>query len=77
MVMPSFDLVAVPTAVFRPVIVVIAHVPILVVACCTTPVWLMAVARPSTHGDFGLRLMRELRIWSRDVISATGGIRQR
>lgn len=77
MVMPSFGLVTLSGAVFRPLIVAIAHVPILVVACYTTPVWLMAVVRPSTHGEFSLKLLRELRTWSRDVIGASGGMRQR
>ena len=76
MVMPSFGLVALPGAVFRPLIVAIAHIPILVVACSTTAVVLMAVARPTTHGDLCLKMLRELRTWSRDVIGATGGMRQ-
>jgi len=76
MVMPSIDLVALPGAVFRPLIVAIAHIPILVVACSTTPVLMMAVVRPTTHGDLSLKLLRELRTWSRDVIGATGGMRQ-
>lgn len=74
--MPSFAPVKLPGALFRPLIVAIAHIPILVVACCTTPVWVMAVVRPTTHGDLGLKLLRELRTWSRHVIDATGGMRQ-
>jgi hypothetical protein len=75
--MPSIDLVALPGAVYRPLIVAIAHIPILVVACFTTPVWMMAVVRPTIHGELGLKLLRELRTWSRDVIRATGGMQQR
>ncbi|WP_305785992.1 hypothetical protein [Symbioplanes lichenis] len=75
--MPSFGLVTVPGAMVRPLIVVIAHIPILVLACFTIPVWIMAAVRPSTHGTFGLSLVRELSTWSRDVIGATGGTRRR
>jgi hypothetical protein len=74
--MPSFDLLP-PGTVFRPLIVAIAHIPILVVACVMTPVWIATVVRPKTHGELGLKLLRELRTWSRDVIGATGGMRQR
>lgn len=77
MIMPSFDLATLPGAVFRPLIVAIAHIPILVVACSTVPVWMMAVVRPATHGELSLKLLRELRTWSRDIIGATGGMRQR
>lgn len=77
MVMPSFGLVTLSGAVFRPLIVAIAHIPILFVTCSATPVWMMAVVRPSTHGEFGLKVLRELRTWSRDVIGATGGMPQR
>ncbi len=73
----SVDLMALPGAVIRPLIVAIAHVPILVVACCTIPVWIAAVGRPATHGELGLRSLQELRTWSRDVISATAGARRR
>jgi hypothetical protein len=74
--MPSFGLLTLLSAVARPLIVAIAHVPILVVACFTIPVWMMAVARPSTHGELGLKLLCELRTWSHNVISATGWMRQ-
>jgi len=75
--MPSFDLVTLSGAVFRPLIVAIAHIPILVVACSTAPVWMVAMVRPSTHGDFSLKVLRELRTWSCDAIGAAGGMRQR
>ncbi|MBL7260456.1 hypothetical protein [Paractinoplanes lichenicola] len=75
--MPSFGLVTLSSAVFRPLIVAIAHIPILIIVCSTTPLWMMAVVRPSTHGEFGLKLLRELRLWSHNVVDATGGMRQR
>jgi hypothetical protein len=37
----------------------------------------MAVLRPATHGDLALRLLRELRTWSREVIGAVSGAQQR
>ncbi|GAA0462775.1 hypothetical protein Aca07nite_76550 [Actinoplanes capillaceus] len=77
MLVPSLDLVALPGALFRPLTVAVAHIPILVVVCFATPVWVMAVMHPATHGDLGLKLLRELRTWSRDVIGATGGTRRR
>lgn len=75
--MPPIDLVALARAVVRPLIVAIAHIPILVFACFTTPVWMMAVLRPTSHGELGLKLLRELRTWSRDAIGSTGGMPQR
>jgi hypothetical protein len=74
--MPSFGLVTLSGAVVRPLIVAIAHIPVLVIACSATLVWITAVVRPTTHGDLGLKLVRELRTWSCDVIGATAGMRQ-
>jgi hypothetical protein len=73
MAVPSFELTTLPGVVVRPLIVAIAHLPILIVVVCTVPIWAMAGARPATHGELALRLSRELRTWSRDVISAVGG----
>jgi hypothetical protein len=74
--MPSFGLVTLPGALFRPLIVAIAHIPVLVLTCSASLVWITAMARPATHGDLGLKLVRELRTWSCDVIGATAGMRQ-
>jgi hypothetical protein len=71
---PSVDLVAVPGAVVRPLIVAIAHLPILVVAVLALPVWVFAVCRPATHGELALRLTRELRAWSREAVGAVNGV---
>lgn len=77
MVMPLFGLVSLSGAMIRLLIVAIAHIPILYVACSTTLVWMMAVVRPATHGEFGLKVLRELRTWSREVVGAAGGMQQR
>jgi hypothetical protein len=77
MAVPSVDLAALPAVVVRPLTVAIGHVPILLVALCALPVWTMAVLRPATHGELALRLLRELRTWSRDVIGAVNGARVR
>ncbi|GLY03466.1 hypothetical protein [Actinoplanes sp. NBRC 101535] len=75
--MPSFDLMALPASVVRALIVAVAHIPIVILACYTVPVWMVAVWRPATHGRLGLHLVRELHAWSHDVIRATGGRRRR
>lgn len=75
--MPTFGPLPLSGAVFRPLIVAIAHIPVLVIACSATLVWITAVVRPATHGDLGLKLVRELRTWSCDVIGSTAGMRQR
>jgi hypothetical protein len=77
MIMSSFGLVTLSGVVFRPLIVAVAHIPILYIACSVTPVWMMAVVRPSTHGELGLKVLRELRTWSRDVVGVAGGTLQR
>jgi hypothetical protein len=77
MLVPSVDLAALPGVVVRPLIVAIAHVPILIVAFCAVPVWTLAVLRPATHGELALRLLRELRTWSRDVVGGANGVRAR
>ena len=73
MIVPSASLAAVSSVVSRPMIVAIAHIPIIFVALCAIPVWTMAVVRPKTHGELALRLLRELRTWSREAISAAHG----
>ena len=70
MTVPSFDLASVPTVMARPLVVAIAHVPILIVALCAVPIWTLAVLRPASHGDLALKILRELRTWSRDAIGA-------
>lgn len=72
--MPSIELASLPGVVVRPLIVAIAHLPILIVVVCAMPIWAMAGARPATHGELALRLSRELRTWSRDVIGAVSGV---
>lgn len=71
--MPSIDLATLPSALARPLIVAIAHLPILVIACCAMPLWLVFFVRPAAHGEAAFRLLRELRTWSRDVVQAVGG----
>lgn len=77
MTVPSVNLATLPGVAVRPLIVAIAHLPILIVAFCAIPVWMMAVARPATHGELALRLLKELRTWSRDVIGAVHGVQPR
>jgi hypothetical protein len=71
--MPSIDLAALPSALARPLIVAIAHLPILIIAFCATPLWLVLFLRPAVHGEAAFRLLRELRTWSRDVVQAAAG----
>lgn len=71
--MPSINPAALSGAVVRPALAAIAHLPILIIVVCAFPVWLMAVVRPKTHGDLALRLLRELRTWSKDVTGAVSG----
>jgi hypothetical protein len=73
MSVPSFDLATVPNTLVRPLVVAIVHIPILLVALCAVPIWTLAVLRPISHGDFALKLLRELRTWSRDAIGAVDG----
>lgn len=75
--MPSFDLAAVPATVVRPLIVAIAHIPIMVLALCIAPILLLVAVRPQSHGDLAVRLLCELRIWSRDAVGAASGRRTR
>ncbi|GAA1018905.1 hypothetical protein Aple_025430 [Acrocarpospora pleiomorpha] len=77
MIVPPVDLVSLPGVVVRPLVVAIAHLPILIVAFCAIPVWTMAVIRPATHGELAFRLLKELRTWSRDVIGAVHGAQRR
>lgn len=71
--MPSINPAALSGVVVRPALAAIAHLPIVIIAVCASPVWVMAVARPKSHGDLALRLLRELRSWSRDVTGAVSG----
>jgi hypothetical protein len=77
MSVPSVGPPALPGIAVRPLVVAIAHVPILVVALCAVPVWTIAVLRPTTHSELALRLLRELRTWSRDVVGAVYGAKHR
>jgi hypothetical protein len=77
MTVPSVDLVALPSAVARPLVVAIAHLPILIIASCAVPLWLIGFLRPATHGELAFRLLKELRTWSRDVVDAASGVRAR
>jgi len=70
MTVPSFGLPALLPSVVRPLVVAIAFVPIVIMALCAIPVWAMALWSPVTHSDLALRLLRELRGWSREVIGA-------
>lgn len=71
--MPAVDLATLPRVAIRPLIVAVAHVPILIIVLLVMPVWVMAVVRPDTNGVLALKLLKELRNWSRDVISSTNG----
>ena len=77
MTVPSVDLAVLPSAAVRPLVVAIAHLPILVIAFCAAPLWLLGFLRPGTHGEMAFRLIRELRTWSRDVVHAANGVRAR
>ncbi len=71
--LPSFGLPALPPGVARPLVVAIAFLPILIMALCAIPAWAVALWSPATHSDLALRLLKELRGWSREVISAVYG----
>lgn len=75
--MPSIDLAALPTTVVRPLIVAIAHIPIMLLALCIAPILLFVAVRPESHGDLAVRLLCELRTWSRDAVGAASGRRTR
>lgn len=77
MTVPSVDLAALPSAVVRPLVVAIAHLPILFIACCATPLWLVGFLRPALHNELAFRLLAELRNWSCDVVRAASGLRNR
>ena len=44
--MPSVDLAVLPGAVVGPLVVAIAHLPILLIAFCAAPLWLIGFLRP-------------------------------
>lgn len=73
MTVPCVGLAALPSAMVRPLVVAIAHLPILVIAVCAAPLWLMGFLRPATHSDLAFRLLKELRTWSCDVVRAASG----
>jgi len=77
MTVPSVDLVAVSSAMTRPLVVAIAHVPILIISLCAAPLWPMCLLRSEAHSDVAFRLLRELRSWSCGIVQATSGIRAR
>lgn len=77
MIVPSVDLVTVRAVAARPLVVAIAHIPILVVVVCAIPIWIVGWWRPTTHGNLAIRLLRELSTWSRDVIGAAYGAQPR
>ncbi|GAA0447907.1 hypothetical protein Ade02nite_60460 [Paractinoplanes deccanensis] len=60
-------------ALTRPLVVAVAHLPILIISFCATPLWLMSFLKPATHGEVAFRLVGELRSWSRDVVDSAGG----
>jgi len=66
-----------PSALVRPIVVAIAHLPILIIAFLATPLWLAFSLRPAVHGEAAFRLLRELRTWSRDVVQAASGTPRR
>ena len=61
----------------RSLVVAIVHVPILVIVVCATPVWLIAVMRPATCGEFAFKLLRRLHNWSNDAVGVSKGTRPR
>jgi hypothetical protein len=77
MTVPSVDLVALSSTMARPLVVAIAHVPILIVSLCAAPLWLICFLRPEAHSDAAFRLLRELRSWSCGIVQETNGIRAR
>jgi hypothetical protein len=77
MTVPSVDLATLPSAVARPLVVAIAHLPILIIVLCAIPLWLIGFLRPATHSEPAFRLLTELRTWSRDVVDAGDGVRTR
>jgi ABC-type transport system involved in cytochrome c biogenesis permease subunit len=64
-------------ALVRPVVVAIAHLPIVIIAFCAAPLWLLGFLRPASHGEAAFRLLRELRTWSREVVHAAAEVRNR
>ncbi|WP_240669763.1 hypothetical protein [Actinoplanes solisilvae] len=70
-IVPFVDLAALPSAMARPFVVAIAHLPILVIAIFAWPLWLISFVRPATHNDAAFRLLKELRTWSCDVVRDT------
>jgi hypothetical protein len=72
---PSVDLASVPAFIARPAVVAITHLPIVLVALLSAPIWLLAAIRPASHGESALKLVRELRMWSRDAVA--GAMRAR
>jgi hypothetical protein len=77
MTVPSVDLAALPSTMVRPLVVAIAHLPILFIAFCAAPLWLMGFLRPATHNELAFRLLKELRTWSCDIVRAASGVRAR
>ena len=73
--MPSLPALSLPAlrGLVRPLVVAIAFLPILIMALLAVPVWAMALWSPATHTDLALRLLKELRGWSREVINAVYG----
>jgi len=71
--LPTVGLPALPRGVVRPLVVAIAFLPILIMALCAIPVWTVALWSPSTHSDLALRLLKELRRWSSEVINGVYG----
>ncbi|MEY9860108.1 hypothetical protein ABH935_005744 [Catenulispora sp. GAS73] len=68
--MRSMGLVPFQQIAVRPLVVAITHLPILIVTLSATPLWVMAVVTPKTHGDLAMRFLQELRDWSHDLLGA-------
>lgn len=75
--MPSFSLSAFQTAAARPVVVTIAHLPILLITVFVIPLWMVMALWRKPHAELTFRLVRELRMWSREIVTAVYGAKSR
>lgn len=75
--MPSFSLSALQTVAARPVVVTIAHLPILLITLFVIPLWMVMALWRKPHAELTFRLVRELRGWSREIVTAVYGAKTR
>ena len=72
--MSSFEFPVLQAMIVQPVLVLVAHIPIVMVAVWCFPTLLMAAFRPSTHGRLALSLLDTLRGWSKDAVRGARGV---